>query len=614
MRPIVVDFETQSIAPRPKYPPEPVGVAIMYPGKEPKYLAWGHPTENNCTKEKAREILLDLWKGARPLLFHNARFDLDVAEVHLGLQLPVWDRVHDTLYTLFLHDPHALSLSLKPAAERYLKMPPEERDAVADWLVEHGVIRKDQNPGPHISKAPGDVVGRYAIGDVVRTWKLHELLHGKLDAGMLRAYDRERRLMPILLENERQGLRFDTERALKDLPGYERAVQQADDWLRWRLAAPGLNVDSDEELADALDTAKVVTEWTLTPKKKERSTSKKYMTIEKFHDPKVFQILQYRNKLSTALSLNLRPWAEESQAADGYVYTEWTQVRQAHGNDGIAGARTGRPTCSKFINVPKDFEDKNDGFDFSIVQKVLPEVPDLPLVRKYLLPDKGHGWGHVDWSQQEFRIIAHYAEGELLEAYRENPRTDFHQLMQDRLKGVGLDLQRRLVKIINFSIKYGSGAPALAGLLRIPVDEAKAIINGVKQATPSVTALDLELKRRGREGIPIRTWGGRLYYCEPPRYSEKYRREMTFEYKLLSYLIQGSGADAVKEALIRYNEVKKNGRVLTAVYDEINISAPKKALKAEVKLLQEAMESLEFDVQMLTDADIGRSWGELEAA
>ena len=56
--------------------------------------------------------------------------------------------------------------------------PPEERDAVFDWLVEHKVVAQNakKKAGAFICKAPGDVVGPYACGDVERTWRLFRLL------------------------------------------------------------------------------------------------------------------------------------------------------------------------------------------------------------------------------------------------------------------------------------------------------------------------------------------------------------------------------------------------------------------------------------------------------
>jgi DNA polymerase I-like protein with 3'-5' exonuclease and polymerase domains len=252
LRPYVVDFETEAIEDRPKYPPVPVGVSIRPPGGQPRYYAWGHPTGNNTTKDRVALILSDIWRSGREIVFHNAKFDLDVAEVHFGLPSLPWHLVHDTMFLVFLHDPHADSLSLKPSAERILEMPPEEQDAVQAWLYEHKVIKKNQHPGPFIAKCDGRVVGRYANGDVDRTWKLFNRLLPKLDEKERKAYDRERRLLPILLKNERQGLRFDIERAEREIPVYEKALVTADEWLRTRLSAPDLNLDADADVADAL--------------------------------------------------------------------------------------------------------------------------------------------------------------------------------------------------------------------------------------------------------------------------------------------------------------------------------------------------------------------------
>ena len=91
----------------------------------------------------------------------------------MGLKVP-WERIHDTMLLAFLTDPFG-ELSLKPLSEKLLGMPPDEQDAVRDWLVRHGVCRaNDKSWGAWISKAPGDLVGVYAIGDVERTLKLYE--------------------------------------------------------------------------------------------------------------------------------------------------------------------------------------------------------------------------------------------------------------------------------------------------------------------------------------------------------------------------------------------------------------------------------------------------------
>jgi DNA polymerase I-like protein with 3'-5' exonuclease and polymerase domains len=124
------------------------------------------------------------------------------------------------------------------------------------------------------------------------------------------------------------------------------------------------------------------------------------------------------------------------------------------------------------------------------------------------------------------------------------------------------------------------------------------------------------LTSMGRRGEPVRTWGGRLYYAETPRVAKSGAREgevLTFEYKLLNYLIQGSAADCTKEAIIRYHDVTpRASHMLVTVHDEINISAPKKEWEKEDKILKDAMESIKFDVPMLTDRKVGPSWGDLK--
>ena len=82
---------------------------------------------------------------------------------------------------------------------------------------------------------------------------------------------------------------------------------------------------------------------------------------------------------------------------------------------------------------------------------------------------------------------------------------------------------------------------------------------------------------------------------------------------MLNALIQRSAAECSKESVIRYDaHPKKQGRFLVQVHDENNISAPPKRIEAEMKLLREVMQSVEFDVPMLSDGEIGPNWGSLQ--
>lgn len=178
---VALDFESEAIDTRPDYPPRPVGLAIYVENDLPQYLSWGHPINNNCeyqvAKDKALRIIQDT---TNELIFHNAPFDCSIFEEKMNIKIP-WERVHDTMLQAFLLDPFG-ELSLKPLAEQHLGEAPVERDAVRDWLVSHGICRaNDKSWGAHIAKAPGDLVGTYAIGDVRKTLKLYKYFKSEID-------------------------------------------------------------------------------------------------------------------------------------------------------------------------------------------------------------------------------------------------------------------------------------------------------------------------------------------------------------------------------------------------------------------------------------------------
>ena len=609
----VIDFETGAIKNRPEYPPKPKSVSFQRIGeRKPTFLAWGHPTGNNSTEAKAKAIIKDIVKSGEPMLFQNGKFDVDVMQTHWGVGPIDWRRIHDTLFLLFLHDPHSRTLSLKPMSEKILGMPPEEQDRVKDWVLAHKkeieAVHGKFTPkewGAHICEAPGTLVAPYANGDVTRTLKLFNFLYPVIhEAGMLPAYDRERQLMPIMLENERRGVRLDMPGLRRDVAIYKKARDKADAWLRKRLKTPGLNLDSDAEVANALEKCGVVTSFKLT-KTGRRSVAKKNLTPDMFSDPKVASALGYRNRLQTTLSTFLENWLEWG-SHDGRLHPGWNQVKNSEGGGG--GARTGRMSCSpNLMNIPTDWNEKGDGY----VHPEFLDVPPLPMVRDYVLGDKGHWFGGRDYNQQELRILGHFEDGLLMQAYQENPELDTHSFVREEVEALlGREIPRKIIKEINFGTIYGQGVPSLAEKLGEEVAVIKQIKDGQLKALPGLDALNRGIKQGAKDGLPIRTWGGRLYYKEEGVVING--RKIDFGYKLLNYLIQGSAADCTKQAIINYDAVKKDGVFLASVHDENNISAPKKAMKSELKILGEAMADVEFDVQMLSEPYMGPSWGKIE--
>jgi DNA polymerase I-like protein with 3'-5' exonuclease and polymerase domains len=634
--PLVLDFETDPIQTRPEYPPAPVSFSIQIPEwRKPRFFSWGHKTGgNNCTRDEAKRVLTALYQDVsekNPLLCHNSKFDLDVAQEHFKLAVPPWHCYHDTMFLLFLCQPHSRELGLKKAANKYLNMPPEEQDAVKLWILTHKraleaqfpeilLIGQDKNgknggikpstAGAFIAYAPGHVVEPYCNGDVERTLGLFPpLMKEVLERGMGPAYDRERQIMPILLRNEKEGIRVDEPALSRDREVFEAAQEKADAWLRKALKAPTLELNNDENTADALYKADAVTEWSYT-KTGRLSVSKANLRLKHFRDQKVAAAYSYRQRCATILETFIRPWQRFS--TDGWMHTNWNQVRQAKtaGND-TGGTRTGRPSSDNpnFLNMPKKF--KEEGLSEYLFPKHL-SVPELPKVRDYILPDSpGHVLGRRDYNQQELRILAHFEDGALLAEYLRNPRLDVHEfLMLKIINDLGINVDRAITKQLNFGYIYGQGMGSLAEKMDREVDEVKKFRDAQMIALPGLKDLSETIKARSRAGEPIRTWGGREYFKEEPVLWNG--RWLDFTYKLLNYLIQGSAADVTKESLIRYDAIRKEGRFALTVYDENNISVPLKALKPEMLILREAMMSIELDVPLMRDGEWGHKLGTLE--
>ncbi len=610
-----IDFETEAIRPRPQYPPEPVGVSIREPNGKSKYYSWGHPSENNCTKAQAIKALKPIWKKQH-MVFHNSKFDIEVAEKHLGLEIPSWERTHDTMYLLFLTDPHARNLRLKESAERVLGMAPEEQDACRQWLVDNKIVKKnDSKWGAYISLIPGNLAGKYAIGDTTRTYKLYSKLWREVKKrGMLEPYERERKVMPILLRNEQQGVRVNLRKLRKDVSDYTKELARIDKYLERALKFPDLNLDNKEEVAEALDRAGVVTDWVLT-KTNRKSMAKDNLTIPMFHNQKIAMAYAYRTRLQTCLAMFLYNWLDIAEQTGGIIYTNWNQVRQQKdGFSNSVGARTGRLSSTpNFMNIPTDFYEKGDGYKHPTTPANLLE---LPMMRQYMLPDVGHVFGHRDYDQQELRILAYYEDASFYEAYVNNPAMDAHVFVQGLIRDMAnLNVNRKSTKIINFGIIYGMGLFKLAMKLGCTEEEARAMRNAHRKSLPGVAELEKGIKKLGDAGDCITTWGGRQYFAEEPRIING--RAQTFSYKLLNYLIQGSASDCTKEALINYDEIQKvkdsEARFLLTVHDELNASLPKGNKKQEMLWLKEAMETVDFeDLTICSTGGIGKDWASVK--
>ena len=197
---LTIDFETEAIDGNPVFsPPKPVGVALKFDDQPSEYLAWGHPTGNNVTWEAARAYVLTRLHTAEKgdgWIAHNAAFESAILRKYFDYTAKDPLKVHDTMFLLFLTNPYAPTFALKPSAERELGLPPEEQDALRDWILRNVPGSKMSDFGAYISKTPVELCAPYAKGDTDRTYALYQKLHPRMMAmGMLSKPKRKRLLI-----------------------------------------------------------------------------------------------------------------------------------------------------------------------------------------------------------------------------------------------------------------------------------------------------------------------------------------------------------------------------------------------------------------------------------
>lgn len=628
MKMYTIDFETLPIEQFSNTVPKPVGVSIKVDNEPSHYYAWGHLNgQNNADFEQVCEMLRSINRecrfGMARMTGHNMKFDLRVMKTHCNVDI-AWNGAEDSLFLAFLHNPHEPTLALKPLAKKYLGTPPEARNLMGEWLLENiaqpSGKKLSDRPGSkefyvkYTAWAPPDLAGPYACGDTDMTKALRDQLFQYVEvSGQMEAYKRELALLPILIENEEQGVRVNGDRLDADYKYYVKYLEWLDSFIFYALGVPEFNINSSRQLLSHLLSAGIVDESKL-----KRTDNGEYSSASKnlkgaFVDKRFQNILRYRNQIKTCISTFMKPWLVMASKYNNLIYTSWNQVR----GDVKGGAKTGRfSSTPNFMNIPKLKDDMH-----LLVRKDFPgyDFQPLPKMRGYIVPYES-GWCLLDrdFSQQEIRIMGHFAAppdgpGLLAKKYADDPRFDLHTYVQQVLMnrfGIFLDRDKE-VKTVNFRISYGGGANGVAEALEVSAERGREIREAVLNANSDLDYLYRVTRSRDLRKEPIRTWGGRLYYTEPDRVIKG--KTVNFAYKLVDYLIQGSAADCTKEAWLRIGMNTPTRRVYLQVHDEFLVSCPIESAQEEMLKIKTAMESVEFGVKMLSDGKISyENWGAME--
>ena len=251
-----------------------------------------------------------------------------------------------------------------------------------------------------------------------------------------------------------------------------------------------------------------------------------------------------------------------------------------------------------------------------------PNLQNIPIrselgrrIREGFVAKKGNLLVSADYSQFELRLAAVLANDKpLIETFEKD--LDIHAKTASEVFGVQIDEvskeQRRVAKIINFSVLYGVGAHNLSGTIGVGFYEAKKYIEEYFNAHKPIRELmDNTLKKAQDEGF-AETFFGRRRPMPDIKSSNFMIREMA-KRAAQNMPIQGTEADLMKRAMLAVDEkiVKAGlGEQILQIHDSILVEVPAENAKKVAKILKQQMENVapELSVKLKVEVSIGRDW------
>ncbi len=227
------------------------------------------------------------------------------------------------------------------------------------------------------------------------------------------------------------------------------------------------------------------------------------------------------------------------------------------------------------------------------------------LSRAPFIPFEGCLWGKLDYSQIEYRFMAHYARGEgadeVRQRYNEDPRTDYHKLIQD-LTGLG----RPEAKTLNFGVGFGMGATRMAKENHWPLDHCYNLLHIYHKNAPYIKSTMSAVGRKAVKSGFIRTFLNRRARLTDPG----------LDYTMYNRLVQGSAADLMKKAMYDIDQAGIFDVLAPhlTVHDELDLSVPRTKEGAEAfKETKHIMETcIELKVPIVADMELGTNWSNVE--
>lgn len=587
-----------------------VGISVSADGERAWYFPIRHEMGANMNAKNVLRWAKDTLKNPKQTkIGTNLLYDLDyLAQEGVTVNGPLVDVQHAEA----LLDENANGYDLDSIAQRHLGRG-KETSVMREWI-------ERAYDGPYknnIYRTPSELVGPYAEADALLPPLIHAKQMPRIDAEGLRdVWEIETKLIRILLGMRRRGVRVDMKHAARVEAKLEALI--AEDTARLNSQAGfEVNVDAKEHLIKIFDANNLTYPYT-EPSSRFPNGQPSFVRefLEHHPHPIAQQIVSVR-KWEKFLSTFIR----------GYIYG--MQIN-------------GRIHCLFNQLKSDDYGTVSGRFSSSLPNlQNIPERDDIwgPIIRAIFLPDAGQQWAKLDWSQIEYRILAHYGKGDSAEAvrerYRRDPTTDFHAWVAEIVSKV-TPIDRKRGKTIDFGLVYGMGNELLAHQLGISLQEAEPIIQTYHKEVPFVRELARELSHLAGERGYITTIMGRRRRFDlwEPKFGKLSKDEQALSMRAamgkwgprirrahthiaLNGTVQGSAADLMKKAMAAYMDtpgvMDELGFPLLTVHDELALSVPRtKAGKAAVREVQHVMENcIKLSIPITADLKYGKNWGAL---
>ena len=552
------------------------------------YSPIAHEGGGNMDRKKVLNWFQSVLNTDSIKIFHNAIYDVCWIK---ALGLNIRGKIVDTMIASALVDENQMRYDLNHCSRRYIGQGKDEAalyQAAKDW----GVDAKAE-----MYLLPAMYVGAYAEKDATLTYELWQELKKEITHQDLEAiFKLETDLFPCLVDMRFLGVRVDTESAQqlkKELVEEEKECLQ----LVKKETSIDVQIWAARSIAQVFE--KLHLPFDRTEKTNSPSFTKNF--LQNHPHPLVKHIARAReiNKAHTTFIDTILKHSHK-----GRIHAEINQLRGDNG-----GTVTGR---------------------FSYQNPNLQQIPARnkelgPRIRSLFIPEKGHRWGCFDYSQQEPRLVVHYAVlqnlygvDDVLEAYQKGD-ADFHTIVADMA-----EIPRLQAKTINLGLFYGMGKTKLQAELGVSKEKAEELFKQYHHKVPFVKQLMDNVMQRAQESGKIRTLLGRLcrfHLWEPNQFGIHKALphdtalmehgpgiKRAYTYKALNKLIQGSAADMTKKAML---ELHKEGIIPhIQVHDELDISVKDKQQAELIKSIMEDAVSLE--VPNKVDYESGPNWGTIK--